>query len=191
MLSNELSRDRGPTTDAVLTLDEDGRIESINAAVTALFGYELSELAGRPLSDLLPALGSERFESRLTPYLQPINGDLARRLEGRRKNGSPLTVELTAVESRLGQRRLFTVLVHPLPPRPRAALGDDCDLLELLLKSLPDAIYFKDTASRFIQVSRALAERFGLKDTAEAAGKTDFDFLARSMPSRRSPTSKR
>jgi two-component system, sensor histidine kinase and response regulator len=174
---NPLSREPGSIADAVLTIDEEGRIESINSAVTALFGYELAELAGRPLSDLLPALGSEQFESRLTPYLQPTNGDLARRLEGRRKNGSPLTVELTAVESRLGHRRLFTVLVHPLPPRPRAALGDDCDLLEMLLKNLPDAIYFKDSSSRFIQVSRALAERFGLADAAEAIGKTDFDFF--------------
>ncbi|HEX7446267.1 MAG TPA: PAS domain-containing protein [Pirellulales bacterium] len=162
--------------DGLLTVDESGRIESLNAASARLFGYALDELIGQPLSLLLPVLGSETFASRLTPYLQPIDGQLARRLDGRRKNGGPVTVELTAVESRLGGRRLFTVLVHPVYASP-ASLGENCDLLEVLLDNLPDSIYFKDAASRFMQVSRALAEKFGLHDASAALGKTDFDFF--------------
>src|ERR1700689_5201862 len=50
-------------------------------------------------------------------------------------------------------------------------------LLHTLMDNLPDGIYFKDTASRFVCINRALAEACGLDDPAIAVGKTDFDFF--------------
>jgi PAS domain S-box-containing protein len=50
-------------------------------------------------------------------------------------------------------------------------------LLASLLESVPDSVYFKDDRSRFLRVSRALAERHGLGDPAAVVGKTDFDLF--------------
>ncbi len=49
--------------------------------------------------------------------------------------------------------------------------------LHVLMEHLPEAIYFKDTSSRFTRINRAHAERMGLTDPSEAIGKTDFDFF--------------
>jgi len=51
-------------------------------------------------------------------------------------------------------------------------------LMGTLMENVPDAIYFKDAASRFIRINRALARRFGLSDPDQAVGKTDLDFFA-------------
>ena len=50
------------------------------------------------------------------------------------------------------------------------------DLFNVLMDNIPDAIYFKDTKSRFIRVNRASCLGLGIKDPEEAIGMSDFDF---------------
>ncbi len=52
---------------------------------------------------------------------------------------------------------------------------DESFLLNTLLLKIPDSIYFKDSESRFIKVSRYMEERFSDKTTESFVGLTDFD----------------
>ncbi len=65
----------------------------------------------------------------------------------------------------------------PAAPVEGARLEDQASLLETLMESVPDAIYFKDRESRFTRINRYAAERFGITDPALAVGRTDFDFF--------------
>jgi two-component system CheB/CheR fusion protein len=59
------------------------------------------------------------------------------------------------------------------------ALFHERYLLNSLLFSIPDAIYFKDARARFIRTNPPMAQRLGLTDPREAAGKTGFELPIR------------
>jgi PAS domain S-box-containing protein len=58
-------------------------------------------------------------------------------------------------------------------------LADQRNLLRTLIDHLPDGIFVKDTQSRVLIDNVAHARLLGLKDPAEAVGKTDLDCLPR------------
>jgi len=60
--------------------------------------------------------------------------------------------------------------------RSNEALATTDTLLQAMLDNVPDWIYFKDTHSRILKMSRALARCMGMASPEEAVGKTDFDF---------------
>jgi PAS domain S-box-containing protein len=57
-------------------------------------------------------------------------------------------------------------------------LAQEHYLLQTLMETTPDYIFFKDRLSRFIKISASQLRKFGLKDETEIIGKTDFDFFA-------------
>jgi PAS domain S-box-containing protein len=59
-----------------------------------------------------------------------------------------------------------------------AELAQTNELLQTLMDSTPDNIFFKDIQGRFLRVSRSQASWFGLDNPALMLGKTDFDFFA-------------
>lgn len=60
--------------------------------------------------------------------------------------------------------------------RMKDAYESEKSLLDALLESAPDFIYFKDRDSKFIRNSMSHIKRFGCKDQEELSGKSDFDF---------------
>ncbi|WP_231740844.1 response regulator [Thalassoglobus neptunius] len=61
--------------------------------------------------------------------------------------------------------------------RTEEALDHERSLMSSLMDNIPDAIYFKDRASRFIRMSSAQARKFGIASADDAIGLTDADIF--------------
>src|ERR1043165_7360242 len=83
-------------------------------------------------------------------------------------------------DCRLGRRehRLPHLSEGTNPPLP-AGESLDSAILQMLMETLPDRIYFKDRHSRFVRNNLAHARSLGAASPADVVGKSDADFFSR------------
>ncbi|MGZ5472220.1 MAG: PAS domain-containing protein, partial [Nitrososphaeraceae archaeon] len=62
--------------------------------------------------------------------------------------------------------------------RTDSLLSKERNIINAIMNSITDHIYFKDLQSCFIRINKAHSEVFALKNPEEAIGKTDFDFFS-------------
>jgi PAS domain S-box-containing protein len=108
--------------DAIIIIDADGTIESLNTAAMTLFGYPEAEMVGRNVKMLMP----EPYKAEHDRYLQNYAGTgikkiigNQREVAGLRKNGETFPMDLAVSEVQLGSRRLFTGIVRDITDRKR------------------------------------------------------------------------
>lgn len=58
----------------------------------------------------------------------------------------------------------------------QSQLGEEKALLDALMLNIPDFVYFKDTDSRFIRISKSMVKLFMAQTPDDLIGKSDFDF---------------
>jgi PAS domain S-box-containing protein len=109
-------------TDAIVTVDDSGRILFANPAVERLFGYSPEEVVGEPLSMLAPERDRQRHEAvfdgvRAGRYQVSVS---AARVAGLRKDGRELALELSCGEGRVGHQRFFTGILRDVSDRHAA-----------------------------------------------------------------------
>jgi len=103
--------------DGIITIDERGRIETINPAAASLFGYEPEEIIGENINILMPSPYTEEHDSYIANYLEtriPRIIGIGREVEGLRKDGSVFPMRLAVSETKLNERRIFTGIIHDL-----------------------------------------------------------------------------
>ncbi len=96
-----------------------------------------------------------------------------------KKDGAIIDVETTSRSFTFEGQPVELVLIHDITEHKQRdeTLTSEHELLHVLMDSIPDTIYFKDTASRFIRINEAQAKTLGLEDAEDAIGKSDFDFF--------------
>lgn len=178
-LSEERFRAFMDTSPAIVIMkDTDSRYVYCNKNVEKLFGKPLSEIEGKTEFDLFPREEAEQFTASDREVLE---------------TGNPLIEEYSAHDPQ-GKMHDWWVFKFPMlsssgkkyvgmqildiTERKHAErnLEHERDLLQALMDSVPDTVYFKDTQSRFTRVNRRQAQFLGASSPEEVVGKMDSDF---------------
>jgi methyl-accepting chemotaxis protein len=105
--------------DAILTIHENGSIETVNKTTLALFGYPEADLVGQNISSILPEVNQKIGRQSLRAYLH--SGESERPVaRGRKKEGVEFPVELAVNEAWVGSHHVFTCIIHDISRRVKS-----------------------------------------------------------------------
>ena len=146
--------------DAMIIIDEQGRIESLSATAERLFGYSMAEIAGRNVSHLMPSPYREQHDAYIKRYLSTgerrIIG-IGRIVVGQRKDGTTFPIHLTVGELRSAERHYFTGFIRDLT---------DQQLTESRLKELQSEVTHMSRYTALGEMASTLAHEINQPLTA-------------------------
>src|ERR1043166_4205377 len=133
----------GGALDAVVMIDEAGRIVDWNPQAERLFGWSRAEAIDRTMAELIvPREFRERHQKGLETYLATGQGPiLGKRLElpALRKDGRRIPIELTVIPLRVNSKAFFSAFIRDLSEQKKAE--ENLALLASVVRSSDDAIY--------------------------------------------------
>jgi PAS domain S-box-containing protein len=97
--------------DSIITIADDGRIDSANPAAERIFGYTAGEIVGKHIRLLIPEPHDRQYQ---------VVG-IGREVAGRRKDGAEFPLDLAIGEMRLAGQHRFIAIAHDLTERKREA----------------------------------------------------------------------
>lgn len=107
-------------TEGIVTINQQGVIETVNTAAERLFGYRAEELRGRNVSLLMPSPFREEHDGYIQRYLRTGQAriiGIGREVLGMRRDGSTFPIDLSVGEGFVDGVRFFTAIVRDVTER--------------------------------------------------------------------------
>ena len=173
-LHKQLAVISSAANDAVIIIDNQGKIAHWNKAAQRIFGYTRDEVLGHDLHRLLSPDRFNEAQQHAFPRFQAAGegADLGKTLEvaAIRKSGEEFPVELSLASTRLDDRWCAVGIVRDITERKRAeaALRDSEAKYRGIFAASHDAIMMLEPPTwRFIDANPATLAMFGTKTVAE------------------------
>jgi PAS domain S-box-containing protein len=125
-------------TDAVVSVDQSSQIILANPATTRIFGYQISEMIGQPLTMLMPEFMRELHKAGFQRYLETNHRHVnwqGVQLTGLRKNGDEFPIEVSFGEVLKDGQQIFTGFIRDTTERQKAQdriREQEAELLQML-----------------------------------------------------------
>lgn len=171
--------------DGIITVNDRQRIVLFNPAAERMFGLSATEALGQHISQFMPeryrqahAAHIHRFSS--TGVTNRQMGSLGA-ISGLRADGEEFPIEASISQAKVGDERLFTVILRDITARKAAedALVESRRRMEGIVESAMDALITVDERHRIMLFNPAAERMFGVA-VADAIGSP----LERFIPNR-------
>ncbi|MFN8436633.1 MAG: PAS domain-containing sensor histidine kinase [Cytophagales bacterium] len=156
--------------DGIITIDNRGLIESINPAVTKLFGYSKQELIGKNISILMPEPDRSRHDMYMDKYEKTHKANIigkGREVLGKRKDGSTFPFLLSISEIVIKDKKIFTGIIHDISElrEVKDALQKEKQLNELKSRFVTMASHeFRTPLSAILSSASLISKYISLED---------------------------
>jgi PAS domain S-box-containing protein len=149
--------------DGIITIDEQGVVQSVNPAAERLFAYRSEEMVGQNVNMLMPEPYRGEHDAYVANYLHTGHAKIigiGREVEGRRKDGSTFPMDLAVSEFRLGAHRFFTGIVRDITGRKRAeeAVKAAKEQLQIVTDSMSAHVSRCSSDLKYLWVSQPYAD---------------------------------
>jgi diguanylate cyclase (GGDEF)-like protein/PAS domain S-box-containing protein len=151
--------------DGIVTLDQDGRLQSVNPLVETVFGYGPGELIGQSVAVLIAEPNRTDFLAHLQSYLRPDKKQVrsgSHETVGQRKDGTTFPLEFIGSQIQTGQQRVFIGTLRDITERKTERDMLEHRLLYDALTSLPNRALFMERLREEIRHTQAHGRRWGL-----------------------------
>ena len=155
----------------------DGYFVDLNPAWERTLGFTIEELKAKPFIDFIHPDDRESTIAEAETIMTTGKDVVSFENRYQCKDGDYRWILWSATVSI--EKRLYYAVGRDITRRKQTedALEQEQSLLSTFLDNTPDHIYFKDRASRFIRINKALTKLFHLSHAEEAIGKTDAEFF--------------
>ncbi len=169
------------TSDWIWEVDADGIVTYSSPRVEELLGFGPAEILGKPRVDLLDLSQEPSASQNFRQAAEQQRPLLAVEQTFRHRDGRAVVMETNAapILAADGKFAGYRGISRDITARKQTEqdFAYERFLLNTLLDHSPDFIYFKDAASRYLRISRALADYVGLAKASDAVGRSDSDFF--------------
>jgi diguanylate cyclase (GGDEF)-like protein/PAS domain S-box-containing protein len=157
--------------DVVLTVDEDGVIQTFNPTGERVFGYVEAEVVGQRIDQLIPKIATHESITQALHRLAASSGDThldlaSRELWAQRKGGEFFPAEVAVSKARLSRREMFVLCLRDVTERRESeqAMRESEARYRLLVDHAPEAIVVFDAdEGRFVDANEYAEKLFGME----------------------------
>lgn len=154
------------TVDAILTINEDGIVQSFNPAAENMFGYSVIDVVGQNVNMLMPEPYKSQHDNYIANFLRTGDAKIigtTRELEAAHKDGYLFPIQLSVSEVVLeDERRLFSGIIRDISEKKRAEeqIKNAREFQELISNNIPDLIFVKDDQFRIVEANEAFLKLY-------------------------------
>ncbi len=176
------------STEAIVSINEEGVIIQWNKAASRIFGYIKNEVMGKPIDILV----TEEYKCSIIKGLKRFieNGEYKligeeTEVEGLRKDGTVINVELSLSALKTEETLVFTAIMRDTTKRKLAerALKESEERFQQLFDEAPVGYHELDKEGRIVKVNRTELDMLGYTEE-DMIGRHVWDFIVERDTSR-------